>query len=109
MSTNGDLLRVNLQKAQHISRKLTEFERRINSLRKRLEKAGRNTLGTRDLDDACDDFQDRWDDGLERLKEAANAISGNFDNAMQVYAGTDVDVRNRVQTVSSVNTGNSGK
>ncbi|MEU9607025.1 hypothetical protein [Streptomyces sp. NPDC048057] len=104
MSANGDRLGVNLQKAQHISRKLTDFERRIKSLRKRLEKAGRNTLGTRDLDDACDDFQDRWDDGLERLMEAANAISGNFDNAMQVYAGTDVDVRDRVRSVSSVKT-----
>jgi hypothetical protein len=101
MPTSGDDLHIDPHDAQRIAHRLAEFEHRISSLRSRLEKYGRNTLGTQGLDDACDDFQDRWDDGLIRLKKAAGAISGNFDKAMREYASTDIDVRHHVNTVQT--------
>lgn len=101
MSTSGDGLHIDPHDAQRITHSLAEFEHRIGSLRSRLEKYGRNTLGTEGLDDACDDFQDRWDDGLKRLKKAASAISGNFDKAMSEYASTDIDVRHHVSSVKT--------
>ncbi|WP_428954437.1 hypothetical protein [Streptomyces sp. cg35] len=82
-------------------KQLTEFDERIGSIRKRLEKAGRNTLGTSELDHACDDFQDRWGDGLDRLNKAAKAISEGFTQAMGEYATIDHKVRADVARVET--------
>lgn len=50
---------------------------------------GGDSLGRSSLDDACDDFQDSWRHGLEKIRESSEKLVKGVDASRKDYAEVD--------------------
>ncbi|MGH3757604.1 hypothetical protein [Actinophytocola sp.] len=55
----------------------------------RLREAGESRLGHEDLDSAGQEFQERWEHGVSRLREATQQLAPALGAARQQYANQD--------------------
>ncbi|MET9800496.1 hypothetical protein [Streptomyces sp. NPDC006368] len=67
-------LRVESDRLGRFSRALGESMTSLTEARRALEHVRADQLGTRELDEACDGFQDRWKYGAEQLGDRIKAI-----------------------------------
>ncbi|MFJ8956968.1 WXG100 family type VII secretion target [Streptomyces sp. NPDC102384] len=72
-------------KATRAFNRLSEVAERMQAARKRLKTVGPKTLGTDGLDDACDTFQDEWEDGITRIERASSEIADKLKTTMDGY------------------------
>ncbi|MBA0126332.1 hypothetical protein H0B56_12340 [Haloechinothrix sp. YIM 98757] len=47
---------------------------------------GEGALGPRELNDAANDFQDDWEDGLYKINKALDGVRKGLEDARQTYA-----------------------
>ncbi|MGL5826619.1 MAG: hypothetical protein ACRCYU_17685, partial [Nocardioides sp.] len=59
--------------------------------------AARADLGSNELWDALDDFENNWDDGRDQIKENMTAAREILDEAARVYDQTDEDLATTVR------------
>lgn len=67
-------LRVDTDQLGRFSRALRESLTSLASARRALERARADQLGTRELDEACDRFQERWKHGADQLGVRVAAV-----------------------------------
>lgn len=77
--------KIDIQRIESILKKLAEAGDRMRDAQKRLNKVGPKTLGTDGLDDACDEFQDQWGDGIKRISDAAKDIHERLKLTVDAY------------------------
>lgn len=80
----ADLARIK-ESARSLSRIHREFTHNANPA----EGLGANTLGSKDLVDAFDDFGDNWKIHRERLTEELKKLSGILSAAAKAYEDVD--------------------
>lgn len=73
--------------------RLDQVEDRMRGAQERLKKVGPKGLGTDGLDDACDDFQDDWGDGIKRIAEASQQLHEGLKKTLESYQSTEQDLQ----------------
>ncbi|MYW69526.1 hypothetical protein GTY65_36490 [Streptomyces sp. SID8379] len=61
----------------------------LDRARTALNRIGGNSLGTDELDDACDDFQDSWGYGAKKIREGIEAVSEGVKANKQAYEAVE--------------------
>ncbi|MFH8572326.1 WXG100 family type VII secretion target [Streptomyces sp. NPDC017993] len=77
--------RIDVGRVQQMLDKLSDADDRMRDAQKRLNKVGPKTLGTDGLDDACDEFQGQWGDGIKRIADAAKDINERLKATLDAY------------------------
>jgi Excreted virulence factor EspC, type VII ESX diderm len=82
----GDRFSVDTGELGQFMRTLTEAHEALESVRKNMRDTTSGGIGTKDLDDACDEFQEHWKYGSEqiaeqtgKLKEAVGQTKANYE------------------------------
>lgn len=73
-----------------------ELEHGLNALRD----IGPKGLGYDFFDEACEHFQDRWDDGLEKIRNSVETVHGGLKKAMENYEETEQHVTDSMSPAS---------
>ncbi|MFJ9178760.1 WXG100 family type VII secretion target [Streptomyces sp. NPDC102360] len=73
--------------------RLDQVDDRMRDAQQRLNKVGPKGLGTDGLDEACDDFQDDWGDGIKRIADAAKTLHEGLQKTLDAYLTTDQDIQ----------------
>ncbi|MCX4829784.1 hypothetical protein OG785_09985 [Streptomyces sp. NBC_00006] len=73
--------------------RLDQVDDRMRDAQQRLNKVGPKGLGTDGLDDACDDFQDDWGDGIKRIADSAKTLHEGLQKTLDAYLTTDQDIQ----------------
>ncbi|MFG2223939.1 WXG100 family type VII secretion target [Streptomyces sp. NPDC048644] len=82
MSTD---FKIDVGRIQEILNKLANADERMRDAQRRLNKVGPKALGTDGLDDACDEFQGQWGDGIKRIADAAKDIHEKLGLTLDAY------------------------
>lgn len=61
----------------------------LGDLGRQLARASARQLGSRSLDEAAEEFFERWRYGTEQLGEAADVVAQQVDEALRVYRAAD--------------------
>ncbi|MFJ9618870.1 WXG100 family type VII secretion target [Streptomyces noursei] len=77
--------KIDVGRIQEMLTKLSEASDRMQDAQHRLKKVGPKTLGTDGLDDACDEFQDQWGDGIKRISKASKEIHEKLKATLDAY------------------------
>lgn len=73
--------------------RLDEVDDRMRGAQQRLNKVGPKGLGTDGLDNACDDFQDDWGDGIKRIADASKELHEGLKKTLESYESTERDLQ----------------
>ncbi len=73
--------------------RLDQVDDRMRGAQERLNKVGPKGLGTDGLDNACDDFQDDWGDGIKRIAEASEQLHEGLKKTLESYQTTEQDLQ----------------
>jgi hypothetical protein len=68
---------------------LEQAKDRMNSANKALGDSSPSDMGSRDIDSAGADFQDRWEYGIGKIAEFSGSVAEGLTKAKQVYAGME--------------------
>ncbi|MEU7180726.1 MULTISPECIES: WXG100 family type VII secretion target [Streptomyces] len=82
MSTD---FKIDVQRVQGMLHKLANADERMRDATGRLKKVGPKALGTEGLDDACEEFQSQWGDGIKRIAGAAKEIHEKLKMTLDAY------------------------
>jgi hypothetical protein len=86
--------RIDVDRMKALLNKLDECDDRMRGASRKLKQVGPKGLGTDGLDDACDEFQSQWDDGITRIADAAKEIHKNLKLTLDAYeAGEDANTK----------------
>lgn len=77
--------KIDVERVQGMLNKLSSADDRMRDAQKRLNQVGPKALGTEGLDDACDEFQDQWGDGIKRIADAAKDIHDRLKATLDAY------------------------
>ncbi|MFF4604543.1 hypothetical protein ACFY12_17670 [Streptomyces sp. NPDC001339] len=77
--------KIDIGRVQQMLNKLSDADDRMRDAQKRLKKVGPKALGTDGLDDACDEFQGQWGDGIKRIADASKDISERLKATLDAY------------------------
>lgn len=87
--------KIDIVETQRIVTRLEECDERMQRARERLKNVGPKTLGTNGLDNACETFQEEWEDGIKRIEDAAKDIKDRLQTTIDAYkAGEKANSQN---------------
>lgn len=90
-----------LQWLDHLANEIYSDATAIDAALKALEKVGPKTTGHKDLDHACDDFQDAWRHGLDVIRDETADVGGAVHAALANYQATETTIRNSMALTES--------
>ncbi|MGY0490410.1 hypothetical protein [Streptomyces sp. WG-D5] len=61
----------------------------LDRARTALNRIGENSLGTEELDEACDDFQDSWEFGAKQIRDGIKELSKGVKANKQAYEAVE--------------------
>jgi hypothetical protein len=82
-------IRIDVGGMKGLINQLDQVEERMRDACARLNKVGPNGLGTDSLDDACDDFQDDWGDGITRIADASKNLHEGLKKTLELYEANE--------------------
>jgi prefoldin subunit 5 len=85
----GDFFKVDVEALQRFMTSLRESGEHMESALDALKSIGGAQIGTKNLDEAAGDFQDRWRYGLGQLKDKIAHTNGGVDKAHKAYQETE--------------------
>jgi hypothetical protein len=85
----GDLFQVDLNSLQQFVTSLKQSGEHMESALDAMKSVDSNQVGTKDLDDAAGDFQDRRRYGLGQLKDKIADTNDGVDKAHKAYQETE--------------------
>jgi hypothetical protein len=77
--------KIDVDRIQEMLTKLSDADDHMRDAQNRLNKVGPKTLGTDGLDEACDEFQDQWGDGIKRIAKATKGIHEKLKLTLDAY------------------------
>ncbi|QWF80672.1 WXG100 family type VII secretion target [Amycolatopsis sp. CA-230715] len=80
---------VDVDALQRFTTSLQQSREHMETALNALRSTGAGQVGTKDLDEAADDFQDRWRYGLGQLKDKITHTNEGVDKAHHAYRETD--------------------
>ncbi|MER6390807.1 hypothetical protein ABT236_20385 [Streptomyces sp. NPDC001523] len=86
-------LQVEIDQLTRLTRALDSSLVSLREARKALDHVRADQLGTRDLDAACDDFQEKWAYGTRALTKRVKNVRAGVDRSAAEYAELDKAIR----------------
>ncbi|MCX4695963.1 hypothetical protein [Streptomyces sp. NBC_01408] len=86
-------LRVDIDQLTRLTRALDASLLSLREARRALDHVRADQLGTADLDDACDGFQERWAHGTRELTKRVKRVREGVDRSATQYAELEAAVR----------------
>lgn len=93
-------LRVDLDGLSQLGSTLSSITSGLDATR-RLVDGVRSELGSGDLWDALDDFENHWDDGRRQIEKNMTAMTGILDDVVRTYSASDEDLATDLRKESS--------
>lgn len=81
--------RVDAEQLQLLARQLGETTGSMAAAMRAMETTGPKTTGSKRLDHACDDFQEKWEYGLEQLARTVEAVTKGLEETVVAYRHTE--------------------
>ncbi|MEU5974554.1 hypothetical protein [Streptomyces sp. NPDC047315] len=94
-------LRTDTDQLRRLSRALTRALSSLADARTSLADVDTAQLGTKDLDEACDGFQRRWQYGAEVLRDRLGALRDGVSLSHQGYAQVETAVEKAFRAVDT--------
>ncbi|WP_431965556.1 WXG100 family type VII secretion target [Actinacidiphila sp. bgisy160] len=85
--------RIDVDRMRDLVNKLDQADDRMRGVCERLKKVGPNGLGTDDLDDACDEFQSQWGDGIKRIADASKTMHDKLELTLEAYTANEDETK----------------
>ncbi|MGA5584556.1 hypothetical protein [Streptomyces sp. WAC00469] len=91
-------------KAEYValSRLITDLSECADGMRtamKALKDIGPKGAGSGELEQACDDFQDKWSHGIKLIADATHGITGKIAEAGKLFQHVDGQIAEKAQAV----------
>ncbi|RZQ62746.1 hypothetical protein [Amycolatopsis suaedae] len=83
-----------------LQKNLNRTKENIDGATKKLDVLGPDSIGSDELDEACADFREDWEEGLEEIKEAVEQIAEGLDKAMQSYHEVEEGIRENLRKMA---------
>ncbi|WP_063857225.1 MULTISPECIES: hypothetical protein [unclassified Kitasatospora] len=81
--------RVDVGQLDLLARQLGESTGSMGAAMRAMETTGPKTTGSKRLDHACDDFQEKWEYGLKQLTQTVQAVTNGLDRTVTAYQQTE--------------------
>ncbi|MER6521273.1 hypothetical protein ABT246_31000 [Streptomyces sp. NPDC001553] len=94
-------LQVEIDQLTRLTRALDSSLVSLREARKALDHVRADQLGTRDLDAACDDFQEKWAYGTRELTKRVKNVRAGVDRSAAEYAELDKAIRDAFRQASA--------
>ncbi|MFH8569356.1 hypothetical protein [Streptomyces sp. NPDC017993] len=89
----GQQFKVDTDQLTQFGNSLTHAHTALNEAREALAHVRTGQIGTKELDEACDNFNMRWHHGAkelgERVKEISKGVLANRDNYLEIEKALD--------------------
>lgn len=76
-----------------LGKNLDRTNENLDQATKRLADLGPDSIGPDVLDEACAEFRDDWEEGLDKLRDAVEEMKGGLDGAKKTYAEIEEGLR----------------
>lgn len=80
----------------------------LNEARTALAHVRADQIGTSELDEACDDFQDRWKYGADQTKKMVDAVSKGVEENKKNYEAVEEALEKAFGAMESQSSGGGG-
>lgn len=81
----GDRFNVDTGELGHFSKSLREATASLEEVRKLMQAASPDGIGTKDLDSACNDFQEHWKYGSEQIAKHTGKLAETVNQSKENY------------------------
>jgi len=95
----GEQLVVDIDGLTDLSSSLTRITDGLNATRRTIDGV-RDDLGSGDLWDALDDFENNWDDGRGQIDKNMKAMKEVIDDSVKAYADADAELERQLREQS---------
>jgi hypothetical protein len=85
--------KIDVDRMKSLIDRLDQVDDRMRGAQRRLNKVGPKGLGTDGLDNACNDFQDDWGDGIKRIADASKQLHEGLKKTVESYEMTDQELQ----------------
>jgi hypothetical protein len=93
--------RVDAGQLDQLARQLGESTGSMAAAMRSMESTGPKTTGSKRLDHACDDFQEKWEYGLKQLAQTVEAVTKGLDQTVAAYRQTEAALTAMYQGASA--------
>ncbi|BAJ30381.1 MULTISPECIES: hypothetical protein [Kitasatospora] len=89
----GAYFRVEVDELSKLMQQLKDSQQDMREALRAMRDTGPKTTGTKDLDRACDDFDDSWQDAITRISQGVEALEAKLDQTCKNYGETEEALR----------------
>lgn len=89
---SGGGYRVNLEQMDTLITTLQQAKERMTNANNALKNSSASDMGSRDIDSAYGEFQERWEYGIGKVAEFSGTVAEGLAKARQVYADMEQKV-----------------
>lgn len=89
---SGGGYRVNLEQMDTLVTTLQQAKERMTNANNALKNSSASDMGSRDIDSAGGEFQERWEYGIGKVAEFSGTVAEGLAKARQVYADMEQKV-----------------
>jgi len=89
----GEYFRVEVSELDRLVKQLKSSQQDMREALRAMRDTGPKTTGSKNLDHACDDFNDSWQDAITRISQGVEALEGKLQETAKGYAETDEAIR----------------
>ncbi|MFJ8437588.1 hypothetical protein [Kitasatospora griseola] len=89
----GAYFRVEVSELDRLVKQLKSSQQDMREALRAMKDTGPKTTGSKNLDHACDDFNDSWQDAITRISQGVEALEGKLQETCKSYAETDQAIR----------------
>jgi len=83
---------VETDRLESLSRELRDGVGSMGAAMHSMETTGPKTTGSKELDHACDDFQEKWEYGLKQLRKSTESVAKALEATARAYRQTDEEL-----------------
>ncbi|MFD5563283.1 MULTISPECIES: hypothetical protein [Kitasatospora] len=89
----GAYFRVEVSELDRLVKQLKSSQQDMREALRAMKDTGPKTTGSKNLDHACDDFNDSWQDAITRISQGVEALEGKLQETCKGYSETDQAIR----------------
>ncbi|MFJ1794533.1 hypothetical protein [Kitasatospora griseola] len=89
----GAYFRVEVSELDRLVKQLKSSQQDMREALRAMKDTGPKTTGSKNLDHACDDFNDSWQDAITRISQGVEALEGKLQETCKSYSETDQAIR----------------
>ncbi|MFF5479638.1 WXG100 family type VII secretion target [Streptomyces sp. NPDC012935] len=89
----GAGFKVDISELDTLVRELHRSQDEMRSALNALRDTGPKTTGSKELDNACDEFHDSWDDAITKIAEGTQALEDGLKKTRDTYRDVETALR----------------